>query len=120
MKKLVAVEGMTLTFGDTVPGSVTLGSASVAVSVDGAGVYSGALTILLVGASNAQQAATGGTGSGTFEPTAEYCRADGQNVLRVGDKAEFKVTGMNAELQPVTWDVTATIVDAGQSNTTAE
>lgn len=120
MKKPVAVEGMTLNFGDTLPGTVTLGNASTSVSVDGSGVYSGALTILLVGASNAQQAATGGTGSGTFEPTAEYCSVDGQKVLRVGDKAEFKVTGVDAKLNPVTWDVTATIVDAGQSNTTAE
>jgi hypothetical protein len=120
VKKPVAVEGMTMTFGDTVPGSVTLGSASVAVSVDGAGVYAGPVTIALVGASNAQAAATGGTGAGTFEPTAEYCSVDGQKVLRVGDKAEFKVTGVDAKLNPVTWDVTATIVDAGQSNTTAE
>lgn len=120
MKKLVAVEGMVLEFGDTVPGDITLGSASTTVSVDGSGVYAGSLTILLVGASNAQQAATGGTGSGTFEPTAEYCSVDGKKVLRVGDKAEFKVTGVNAELEPVTWDVTATIVNAGQTSVTAE
>lgn len=126
MKKPVAVEGMTLDFGETEPGSVTLGRASVAVSVDGHGVYAGPVTIVLVGASNASISATGGTNApptgvpGTFEPTAEYCSVDGQKVLRVGDKAEFKVTGVDAKLNPVTWDVTATIVDAGQSNTTAE
>lgn len=126
MKKPVAVEGMTLTFGDTVPGSVTLGSASVAVSVDGAGVYAGPVTIVLVGASNEKEAATGGTNKppagvpGVFEPTAEFCKADGLKVLRVGDKATFKVTGVDAKANPVVWDVTATIVDAGQSNTTAE
>lgn len=126
MKKLVAVEGMTLDFGETEPGSVTLGNASVAVSVDRHGVYAGPVTIVLVGASNESISATGGTNApptgvpGTFEPTAEYCKADGNKVLRVGDKAEFKVKGVDAKLNPVTWDVTATIVDAGQSNTTAE
>lgn len=120
MKKLVAVEGMTLDFGDTVPGTVTLGNASTSVSVDGSGVYAGPVQIVLVGASNAQSAATGGTGAGTFEPTAEYCSADGIKVLREGDKAEFKVVGVDAKSNPVEWDVTATIVAAGQTSVTAE
>ena len=126
MKEPVAVEGMTLDFGETEPGSVTLGNASVAVSVDGHGVYAGPVTIVLVGASNASISATGGTNAppagvpGTFEPTAEYCSVDGQKVLRKGDKATFSVTGVDSKSNPITWDVTATIVDAGQSNTTAE
>lgn len=126
MKKPVAIEGMVLDFGDTIPGEVELGSASETVSVEGSGVYAGPVTIVLVGASNEKEAATGGTNKppagvpGVFEPTAEYSKADGKKVLRVGDKAEFKVTGVNAELEPVTWDVTATIVNAGQTSVTAE
>lgn len=118
--KLVAVEGMTLDFGDTIPWEVELGSASETVSVEGSGVYAGPVTIVLVGASNEKEAATGGTNKppagvpGVFEPTAEFCKADGLKVLRVGDKATFKVTGVDAKANPIVWDVTATIVEAGQ------
>lgn len=118
--KLVAVEGMTLDFGDTIPGEVELGSASETVSVEGSGVYAGPVTIVLVGASNEKESATRGTNKppagvpGVFEPTAEFCKADGLKVLRVGDKATFKVSGVDAKANPVVWDVTATIVEAGQ------
>lgn len=124
--KLVAVEGMTLDFGDTLPGEITLGSASSNVSVDGSGVYAGPVTIVLVGASNEQEGYAGGTNApptgvpGIFEPNAEYCDADGQKVLRVGDKATFMVTGVDAKANPVTWDVTAEIVEAGQESLKAD
>lgn len=118
--KYVAVEGMSLDFGDTtvLDESVTLGPASLNVSVDGKGVYSGQLAIAVVGAQKGDY--TGGTGGGIFLPSAQNVSADGQKVLLEGDEATFNVVGVNAELVPVTWSVTAKISSAGQTSMKAD
>lgn len=113
--KYVAVEGMTLDFGDTtvLDESVTLGPASFNTSVDGKGVYAGPLAISVVGAQKEDY--MGGSGAGIFSPGAQKVSVDGLKVLLEGDEATFEVVGVNAEAVPVAWTVTAKVTSAGQT-----
>lgn len=117
--KYVAVEGMTVTYGENAVTSKTLGPASSVAKVDGKGVYAGMLPISVFGADNG--ANTGGSGAGFFVPGSTYCSVDGQNVLLEGDEASILVAGTNKESGlPVSWVVTAKIQSAGQASLKAE
>lgn len=135
MKKLVAVEGMTLTYmaamedpvsHEKIPMGVatvtaTLGAASSNTSVDGKGVYVDRLQLT----ATAWQIATyAGMGSsvGNFESSAKKVKVDGSLVLLEGDEASFDVQATNTvpPLDPQTFTITATIQVAGQTSVTAE
>ena len=112
--KYVAVEGMTIDFGETTvpPGNVVVGPAASSVSVDGHRAYAGALSISVSGATMGGNAA--GVGFGFFVPSAVNCSSDGKALLLEGDSATFLVAG-TASGVPVSWTVTATVKSAGQT-----
>ena len=135
MKKLVAVEGMTLTYMATmedptthevIPMGVatvvaTLGAASSNTSVDGKGVYVDGLQLT---ATTWQITTFTGEGSavGNFESSAVKVAVDGSKVLLQGDKVSFDVTAQNTKppYNSQTFTITATIQVAGQTSVTAE
>lgn len=117
--KYVAVEGMTVTYGENSVASSTLGPASSVTKVDGNGVYAGMLSISVSGADNGVN--TGGSGSGFFIPGSSYCTVDHQKVLIEGDEATIVVEGTIKESGlPASWNVTAKIQSAGQTHVKAE
>lgn len=119
--KYVAVEGMTLSFGDNEVGSVELGSPSEKVLVDGKGVYAGQVTISLSDVANATVHGVEGSGNGVFVPSSLKCDADGEALLLEGDKAYVSVMGKNSETGvDLPWVVMVEIVSAGQNSVSAE
>lgn len=119
--KLVAVEGMTLDFGDSVPVGVELGNPSGTVKAEGKGCYAGYVAIKLSDVKNASVQGVAGSGNGFFIPSSAKCTADNEKLMLVGDKATIEVKGVHAETGVVVyWVVVATIVDAGQNTFKAD
>lgn len=119
--KYVAVEGMTISYnvgGVPATASETLGPASLTVKADGKGVYAGNLQITVTSATDGS-GATEGSGVGFFEPSSEFCTADGEKFLLEGDEASINVVGVkNGE--PYPWVLTAKVQSAGQTSVKAE
>ncbi len=128
MLQPIAVSGMTVSITTPgVTGKITLSSSpSLRVKAGGAGVYRGPLLLSvsgLISASCGSQLT--GSASATIMPTATKTRADGQFVLRRGDKVTgVQSTGASNPGSPnpiactITFDIE--ITNAGQSKDQAE
>jgi hypothetical protein len=89
-------------------------------------IYAGALQISVSGLMQASSGtATPGSATGAIQPTAAKTTADGQAVIRVGDRVDGLVASdaqMPSSSGPVPSPITFSveIVDAGQQKVTAE
>lgn len=127
--KDIAVETLTIVVVSPAQGSVSISSsASQKVKVDGQGVYSGPLQFSV---SNVVQppdgtATPGSVGSGSIQPTAQRTKAEGQAVIRVGDRVDGLVaadamrpgSSGSPEPSPITFSVE--IQAAGQGKVKGE
>lgn len=89
-------------------------SPKTSVKCGGKATYAGDLNILISGYSG--QGITGGSGSGTLQPTSQYVKIEGEKVVLEGDKTTIPIqvtgsTGGGAATVPVT----VTITSAGQT-----
>ena len=120
MKPLITEKSELTLDGDDGTAVVQLSPPSTSVFVDGNGVLCGTVSIAITGASNSEKGATGGTGAGTIDGTAEHILVDGQKPLLEGDSATITVTGVDAKSNPISWDITATFKDAGQKDVSGD
>jgi len=132
MKKAVAVDGCTLTITTAgVNGTITIVSIpSLKSSAESKGIYSGDMQLLITGITGIPPAGSSspGTASCSISPTAQKNKADGQLVVRVGDKVE-QVSAVGAtepnppppgNTKPSTIIFDVEITDAGQTKVLAE
>ena len=94
-------------------------SPKTSVKGEGKAAYAGDLSIVISGYSG--QGITGGSGSGTLQPTAEHVKIDGEKAVLNGDKTQepIQVTGSTGS-GTATVPVVVTIVDAGQTTLKGE
>ena len=124
MKKLVAVEGMTLLPVETgviLAGVSVISAPSANVKVDGSGVYAGDVDVKAATATFNGYVAE--NVDFTLHPSASFTSADGEKVLLEGDTSDtITATGKNPSLTPqeITFPVTLKVLNAGQANVTAE
>ena len=90
-------------------------SPKTSVKCGGKATYAGDLTIQISGYSG--QGITGGSGSGTLQPTSQHVKIEGEKVVLEGDKTQtpIPVTGSTGS-GTATVSVTVTISSAGQSD----
>ncbi len=90
-------------------------SPKTSVKCGGKATYAGDLNILISGYSG--QGITGGSGSGTLQPTSQHVTIESAKVVLEGDKTmiPISVTGTTPSGAPATVPVTVTIISAGQT-----
>ena len=90
-------------------------SPKTSVKCDEKATYAGNLTIQITGYSG--QGITGGSGSGTLQPTAEHVIIEGEKAVLEGDKTQtpIQVTGTTSGGGSATVPVIVTISNAGQT-----
>ena len=122
MSKLIAVEGMTLTFDpSTVQGSIQItGQPSLKSKQDGSAVYLDGLTLVISGVTNPPAGATipdPVPAIGSINSTAEKTKDDGVLVLLEGDTTDDitsnpQIPGTPPTPSPVTYKIKVSV--AGQ------
>ena len=90
-------------------------SPKTSVKCSGKATYAGDLNILISGYSG--QGITGGSGSGTLQPTSQHVTIESAKVVLEGDKTmiPISVTGTTSSGASATVPVTVTIISAGQT-----